>query len=324
MKSLNRALITGVNGQDGYFLAKFLIQKGYAVIGIGRSQESYNFSSENYSYFQCDITENVLLESVIRRTDPHEIYNLAAVSSIVASDSDPIKSYETNVLGLVNLLEVVRKFGPKRPKVFHASSSLVFGSDAQGSLNELTERKPSNLYAHTKYLSEQVCQHYRESHSLFISTGVPFNHEGGVRNRNSLFTKILREVIEVANETSNKIEVYNLGETRDLGYAQDFVEGFWKSLQYEAPEDFVFSTGMARTIQEIVESVLKILNLDSSCLILDSTTSGNFESTERRASNFGDSSKAKKLLGWEPRTDLTELIENTVRTLRMDGNFLDE
>ena len=265
-----KALITGINGQDGSYLTEFLLDKGYTVYGIlKRNSVAENQTARldnvfnKIKLFYADITDLSSLISVIQQTLPDEVYNLAAQSHVRISFDQPI--YTTNVTGLgtLNLLEAIRLIKPDI-KVYQASSSEMFGNntDKDGFQRETTPMDPVSPYGCAKVFSYNICRNYRNSYGMFISNGILFNHESPRRGINFVTNKVAKEAVRIKLGLSNKLKLGNLDATRDWGHAKDYVKAMWLILQQKTPDDYVCATGISHSVRDLCEYTFSKLNLD--------------------------------------------------------------
>jgi GDPmannose 4,6-dehydratase len=312
------ALITGINGQDGSYLAEFLISKDYEVHGtLKRNSVAENqtarldniFTQINLHY--ADLTDLSSLISVIQKVNPDEIYNLAAQSHVRISFDQPI--YTTNVTGLgtLNLLEAVKLIKPSI-KIYQASSSEMFGNsiDEDGYQRETTPMNPVSPYGCAKVFSYNIARNYRNSYGMFISNGILFNHESPRRGTNFVTNKVCKEVVKIHLGLSNELKLGNLDATRDWGHAKDYVEAMWMILQQDTSDDYVCSTGISHSVQDLCEYTFSKFGLDYKKYVkLDE----KFLRPEELHNLKGDSSKLKSITGWSPNytfeTMLDEMLE---------------
>jgi GDPmannose 4,6-dehydratase len=317
---MKKALITGINGQDGSYLTEFLLSKGYDVYGIlKRNSISENQTARFDSVYDkvkdklryADMTDAVSLFNVINEIRPDEIYNLAAQSHVRISFDQPI--YTTNViaLGTLNLLEAVKQID-RSIKIYQASSSEMFGNniDSDGFQRETTVMNPVSPYGCAKVYAYNISRNYRNSYGIFASNGILFNHESPRRGTNFVTNKVVKEAVKIKLGLSDKLILGNLDAARDWGHAKDYVEAMWMILQQETPDDFVCSTGITHTVRELCEYVFSKLNLDWSEYV-----SQDFKYLRPEELSYlkGDSDKLRKATGWTPKynfeTMLDEMIE---------------
>ena len=315
------ALITGINGQDGSYLAEFLLEKGYEVHGtLKRNSVSENQTARLENIFSeiklhyADLTDLSSLISVIQKCRPSEIYNLAAQSHVRISFDQPIYTANVTGLGTLNILEAV-KLVDKGIKIYQASSSEMFGNciDPDGFQRETTPMNPVSPYGCAKVFSYNICRNYRNSYGMFISNGILFNHESPRRGTNFVTNKVCKEAVKIKLGLSNELKLGNLDATRDWGHAKDFVKAMWLILQQEQSDDFVCSTGISHSVKELCEYVFRKLDLDYKMYVkLDE----KFLRPEELNNLKGDCSKLKKVTGWTPdynfETMLDEMIEHWI------------
>jgi len=316
-----RALITGINGQDGSYLAELLIDKGYDVFGTvkrnsiaenqtARLDSVYDKIGKNLIY--ADLTDLSSLLNALRISNPDEIYNLAAQSHVRISFDQPIYTANATGLGTLNLLEAVRSFNANI-KIYQASSSEMFGNsiDPDGFQRESTPLNPVSPYGCAKVFSYNICRNYRNSYGMYISNGILFNHESPRRGTNFVTNKVCKEAVKIKLGLSNKLALGNLDATRDWGHAKDYVEAMWLILQQESPEDYVCSTGVSHSVEDLVEYVFSKLDLDWKDYVVQDE---KFLRPEELDDLKGDSRKLRSLTGWSPKytfeTMLDEMIEH--------------
>ena len=318
-----RALITGINGQDGSYLAEFLIGKGYEVFGTvkrnsvaenqtARLDSVYDKIGKNLIY--ADLTDIASLLNALRISNPDEIYNLAAQSHVRISFDQPLYTAQATGIGTLNVLEAVRSFNPKI-KIYQASSSEMFGNsiDQDGFQRESTSMNPVSPYGCAKVFSYNICRNYRNSYGMYISNGILFNHESPRRGTNFVTNKVCKEAVKIKLGLSNKLALGNLDATRDWGHAKDYVEAMWLILQLESPDDYVCSTGVSHSVKDLVEYVFGKLDLDWKDYVVQDE---KFLRPEELDDLKGDSGKLRSLTGWSPKytfeTMLDEMIEHWI------------
>ncbi|XP_013161913.1 PREDICTED: GDP-mannose 4,6 dehydratase [Papilio xuthus] len=332
------ALITGITGQDGSYLAEFLIEKGYEVHGILRRSSSFNTGRIQHLYGQpaChtggkmhlhygDLTDTTCLISIISKTRPKEIYNLGAQSHVKVSFELSEYTAQVDALGTLRLLEAVRVVGlEKETKIYQASTSELYGKVIEVPQNEKTPFYPRSPYACAKLYGYWIVVNYREAYGMFACNGVLFNHESPRRGENFVTRKITRGVAKITLGLMSCLELGNLDSKRDWGHAKDYVEAMWLMLQQEQPEDFVVATGEAHSVREFVEAAFAHVGravqwrgegVDETGHdantgdILVRVNPKYFRPTEVDLL-LGDSSKAKEKLGWTPKVTFQQLVKD--------------
>ena len=339
------ALITGVTGQDGSFLAEFLIEKGYEVHGIIRRSSSFNTARIEHLYFEewvrdmkrgralnlhyGDMTDSSSLIRIIQQTQPDEIYNLAAQSHVKVSFDVPEYTAETDATGTLRLLEAVRILGlEKKTKIYQASTSELFGLVQEIPQRETTPFYPRSPYGVAKLYGFWITKNYRESYGMFAVNGILFNHESERRGETFVTRKITLAAARIAAGEQDKLYLGNLSALRDWGYARDYVECMWLMLQHDTPEDFVIATGEQHSVREFTERAFHEVGIDlrwegegveergidiATGRILVEVDPKYFRPAEVETL-LGDPTKAKELLGWNPsKTSFEELVRIMVR-----------
>jgi GDPmannose 4,6-dehydratase len=315
---MKKALITGINGQDGSYLAEFLLDKGYQVFGtLKRNSVAENQTArldnvyDKIKLFYADLTDLSSLISVIQQTQPDEIYNLAAQSHVRISFDQPIYTAQVTGIGTLNMLEAVRLIKPDA-KIYQASSSEMFGNsiDSDGFQRETTPMNPVSPYGCAKVYSYNICRNYRNSYNMFISNGILFNHESPRRGTNFVTNKVVKEAVKIKKGLSNKLSLGNLDATRDWGHAKDYVDAMWRILQLDEPNDYVCATGISHTVRELCEYVFTKLDLDyNDYVVMDK----KFLRPEELQDLKGDPSKLKQHTNWTTEytfeTMLNEMID---------------
>jgi GDPmannose 4,6-dehydratase len=310
MASPRRALITGVTGQDGSYLAELLLAKGYRVTGMVRRSSSENFERiahlvDRIELRQGDLLDQFSLVNLLREVRPHEVYNLAAQSFVPTSFEQPILTGEFTALGVTRLLEAVRLVDPAM-RMYQASSSEMFGNVQETPQSETTAFYPRSPYGVAKLYGHWITTNYRESYDLFACSGILFNHESPRRGREFVTRKIAEGAARVALGLSDQLELGNMGSKRDWGYAPEYVEAMWLMLQQDEPHDYVIGTGVQHTPREFCEVAFSHLGLDHDEYV---QVNPKFLRPAEVNSLIADPSKAKRELGWQPRTSFRELVE---------------
>tara|TARA_Y100000389_G_scaffold16491_1_gene14558 strand:+ start:1022 stop:2062 length:1041 start_codon:yes stop_codon:yes gene_type:complete len=319
MKIMKKALITGITGQDGSYLAEFLLKKGYEVHGTIRRSSTINTSRidnliseyENdgqlYLYYS-DLLDSSSISNLISNIEPDEIYNLAAQSHVAVSFSNPTFTTQVGTLGSVTLLESVRHLGSPS-KFYQASSSEMYGGDYEGFLNEDSPFDPKSPYAVSKVFAHNLTKMYRETYDLFCVNGILFNHESPRRGETFVTRKVTKAVGRIAMGIQSKLTLGNLDASRDWGFSGDYVEAMYLMMQHKNAEDWVVATGETYTVRQFVQKAFKYADLDWEKYV---TTSEKYFRPNEVGYLLGDPSKAKKLLNWEPRLSFDGLVEKMV------------
>jgi GDPmannose 4,6-dehydratase len=312
-----RALITGITGQDGSFLTELLLEKGYEVYGIVRRSSSFNTERIDHLYqdphvpetrlrmFYGDLNDSSSLNTILRRVQPDEIYNLGAQSHVRVSFDVPEYTGEVTGLGTVRLLEAIREAGIL-PKFYQASSSELYGKVLETPQTEKTPFYPRSPYGCAKAYSYYITVNYRESYNMFACNGILFNHESERRGETFVSRKITRAATRIKLGLQEKLYLGNLDARRDWGYARDYVEAMWLMLQAEEPDDYVVATGQTHSIREFLDLSFGMLDLDwKEHVEIDPRY---YRPTEVDLL-LGDATKAREKLGWEPRIAFPELVK---------------
>lgn len=328
---MKTALITGITGQDGSYLAELLLEKGYAVYGIWRRKSTVDYGNiahlrDKVKLIYADMTDPVSLIAAMRIAKPDEVYNLAAQSFVAASWDTPLSTAEIDALGVTNLLEAIRIVKPEC-RFYQASTSEMFGQVQAIPQDESTPFYPRSPYGVAKLYGHWITKNYRESYDMFACSGILFNHESERRGLEFVTRKITRAAVRIAAGLQDHVALGNLDAKRDWGHAKDYVRAMWLMLQQEQPDDYVVATGETRTVREFAEQAFRAANLS-----LEWKGSGKDEIGINRANGktvvkvdpqfyrpaevellLGNPAKAEKVLGWRREIDFSELVTRMVQ-----------
>jgi GDPmannose 4,6-dehydratase len=304
-----RALITGITGQDGSYLAELLLEKGYEVIGMVRRSSTVNFEriahlQERISFAPADLLDEVSLIEALRECQPHEVYNLAAQSFVQTSFKQPVLTGETTALGVTRLLDAIRMVDPSI-RFYQASSSEMFGKVREVPQRETTPLYPRSPYGVAKVYGHWITVNYRESYGLHASSGILFNHESPRRGLEFVTRKITHNVAKIKLGLAKQLSLGNLDAQRDWGFASDYVEAMWMMLQQDQPDDYVVCTGETHSVREFCELAFGHVGLAwQDHVVIDE----RFMRPAEVDLLVGDYTKAASRLGWKPRTSFPELV----------------
>ncbi|MBM3860632.1 MAG: GDP-mannose 4,6-dehydratase [Verrucomicrobia bacterium] len=313
---MKRALITGITGQDGSYLAELLLQKGYEVHGIIRRASTFNTERLDPIYqdphvqgvrfflHYGDLSDSVNLVKLLYELKPDEIYHLGAQTHVRVSFDIPEYTADITAVGAIRILEAIRETGVK-PRFYQASSSEMFGKVAEVPQRETTPFHPRSPYAVSKVFAYWATINYRESYGLFAANGILFNHESPRRGETFVTRKITRAVARIKAGLQDKLYLGNLDARRDWGYAPEYVEAMWRILQQDQPDDFVIATGETHSVREFCEEAFACVGLDWKEYVAHDP---RYERPAEVDVLVGDASKAKRILGWEPRVRFKELV----------------
>lgn len=311
-----KALITGITGQDGYYLSKLLLEKGYEVHGLIRRSSNLNTEridplisqykdSNKLQLYYSDLIDSSSLTNLINKILPDEIYNLAAQSHVAVSFKNPIYSTHTSTIGTITILESIRNV-EKKIKFYQASSSEMFGGIDNSILNEDSLLIPKSPYAAGKVFSHNITKIYRESYGIFAVNGILFNHESPHRGETFVTRKITRAVGRIYHGLQSKLTLGNLEAFRDWGFAGDYVEGMYLMMQYKEPDDWVLATGETHSVKEFAKIAFEKVGLNWEDYVV---TSKAYERPNEVKHLLGDSNKARTKLNWIPNTSFEQLVQ---------------
>ena len=314
-----KALITGITGQDGYYLSKQLLEKGYEVHGLIRRASNLNTNridplisqykdEDRIQLYYSDLIDSSSLTNLIGKILPDEIYNLAAQSHVAVSFKNPMYSTFTSTVGPITILESIRNI-EKDIKFYQASSSEMFGGSEKIVLNEESLFEPKSPYAAGKVFAHNITKVYRESYGIFAVNGILFNHESPHRGETFVTRKITRAVGRIYHNLQTNLTLGNLDASRDWGFAGDYTEGMYAMMQNDSPDDWVLATGETHSVKEFAEKAFNHVGLNWKDFVL---TSEKYSRPNEVHHLLGDASKAKSVLGWEPKTSFNELVKKMV------------
>ena len=343
-----KALITGITGQDGAYLSRFLLNRDYIVHGIKRRSSSFNtsridgiykdpkVSKTDFYMHYGDLTDSMNLYNLINEIRPDEIYNLGAQSHVKVSFETPEYTANSDGLGTLRILEAIKTIGlQSKTKFYQASTSELFGDTSETPQSENTKFKPESPYGTSKLFAYWITKNYRDAYDIFASNGILFNHESPLRGETFITQKIIKAVVKIHRKKQDVLHVGNLDAKRDWGHAKDYVEGMWKIMQHNKPDDFVLATGKAYTVREFITKAFKMIDIDIIWNGKDLEEQGIDSKTNKvlikvddsyfRPNEvgflLGDYTKAKQVLGWEPKIDLDKLIEEMFEVELHNENF---
>jgi GDPmannose 4,6-dehydratase len=311
--SARRALITGVAGQDGSYLAELLLDRDYEVFGIVRGSPLVRYPNlarvqDDIHLLQGDLLDQMTLLDAITRAEPDELYNLAATSFVPASWRQPVMTAQFTAVGVTSMLEAVRITNPEL-RVYQASTSEIFGATTESPQNELTPFVPRNPYAVAKLYGHLMVSTYRERYGMHASSGILYNHESPRRPPEFVSRKITRTAAAIKLGLAEELHLGDLEARRDWSFAGDVALAMWLMLQQEAGDDYVVCSGVSRTVRELVETAFAVVDLEPDAYVV---VDPEFVRAQDPVSLVGDPSKARAKLGWEPRTSFDELVRMMV------------
>ena len=312
---MKKALITGITGQDGYYLSKLLLENGYEVHGTVRRASLINtyridelistYRNGELTLHYSDLLDSASLSLLINTIEPDEVYNLAAQSHVSVSFKNPVYTTQVGTLGSVSILEAIRS-KDKDIKFYQASSSEMYGGSSKEKLNESSPFDPKSPYAASKVFAHDITRIYRDSYDLFCVNGILFNHESPMRGETFVTRKITRAVGRIKMGIQKKVTLGNLNASRDWGFAGDYVEGMWQMMQHGNPSDWVLATGESITVKAFAQKAFEYVDLNYEEYV---ESSKKYFRPNEVDFLLGDSSKAEKELGWKPKTSIDELIK---------------
>ena len=311
---MKRALITGINGMDGSYLADLLLEKDYEIYGMERRSSSKNRINTSHlegrvTFVNGDLTDQNSLVRVLRESDPDEVYNLGAQSFVGESWNTPEQTSDVTGMGCLRILEAIREYG-KDIKFYQASTSEMFGQMVENPANENTPFYPRSPYGVSKLYAHWMTKNYRESYDMFNVSGILFNHESERRGIEFVTRKITDGVARIHLGLEDYISLGNLDSKRDWGYSPDYVESMWLMLQQDKPEDFVIATGVSHSIRDFLDVAFDCVGIDdwSNYVVQDE----RFMRPAEIDVLCGDSTKAREVLGWKPKTSFEEMVRRMV------------
>ena len=316
---MKKALITGINGQDGSYLAEFLLDKGYEVWGILKrnsvaENQTTRINNDIYPKLKleyADLTDLASLIRVISKVQPDELYNLAAQSHVRISFDQPLYTANATAIGALNVLEAVRMVSPNT-KIYQASSSEMFGNsiDKDGYQRETTPMNPVSPYGCAKVFAYNISRNYRHSYNMFVSNGILFNHESPRRGTNFVTNKVCKEAVKIKLGLSNELKLGNLDATRDWGHAKDYVRAMWEILQLDNSDDFICATGISHSVRELCEYVFSSLDLDYKEYVIQDE---KFLRPEELHNLKGDASKLIKITNWTHDYTFESMLDEMIK-----------
>jgi GDPmannose 4,6-dehydratase len=311
---MKKAIITGITGQDGSYLAELLLDKGYQVHGVVRRASTENFERighlrDRIQLHQADLLDQLSIIDVFKDVQPQEVYNLAAMSFVPTSWKQPVLTGEFTAIGVTRVLEAIRLLDPKGIRFYQASSSEMFGKVQETPQKETTPFYPRSPYGVAKVYGHWITVNYRESYGMFCCSGILFNHESERRGLEFVTRKVTDGVARIKLGLAKELRLGNLEAKRDWGFAGDYVQAMWLMLQQEKPDDFVIATGETHTVRDLVETAFSHVGLDwKKHVVLDPALVRPAEVDLL----VGDASKARRLLGWKPAVGFQQLIRGMV------------
>jgi GDPmannose 4,6-dehydratase len=319
-----RAIITGITGQDGSYLAEWLLDKGYEVHGMVRRASTENFEriahlEGRIRLHQADLLDQLSIIEVFKEVRPHEAYNLAAMSFVPTNWKQPVLTGEFTAMGVTRILEAIRLLDASGIRFYQASSSEMFGKVREVPQSEATPFYPRSPYGVAKVYGHFITVNYRESYNMFCASGILFNHESPRRGREFVTRKVTDGVARIKLGLAKELRLGNLEAKRDWGFAGDYVQAMWLMLQQETPDDFVVATGATHSVRELVETAFGCVALDWRKYVVQDPALQRPAEVDLLV---GDASKARRVLGWQPNVSFAELVRMMVEAdlERLQGN----
>ncbi len=307
---MKKALITGITGQDGSYLADWLLEKGYEVHGMVRRSSTENFEriahlSGHIHLHQADLLDQLSLINVLQRVQADEVYNLAAMSFVPISWQQPVLTGDFTAIGVTRMLEAIRLLNPRGIRFYQASSSEMFGKVRETPQSETTPFYPRSPYGVAKVYGHWITVNYRESYGMFCCSGILFNHESPRRGREFVTRKVTDAAARIKLGLQTELRLGNLSAKRDWGYAGDYVKAMWLMLQQDQAEDFVVATGETHSVQQLVETAFACVDLDWRKYVVQDAALMRPAEVDSLVGNAG---KARRVLGWQPTVGFTDMI----------------
>ncbi len=336
---MKKACIFGITGQDGSYLAELLLNKGYIVHGMIRRSSSFNTQRIEHIYDKInlhhgDITDILSIQTILNKVKPDEVYILSAQSHVKVSFTQPLYTGQVDAMGVLNVLESCKLICPN-VKIYNASTSELYGKVLETPQTEKTQFNPQSPYGVAKLYAYHICKNYRESYNMFISNGILFNHESERRGSTFVTKKITEGLINIIKGEQRTLKLGNLLAKRDWGYSADYVEGMWLMLQQDKPDDFILATNETHSVKEFIQEACKYLNINITWVGEGVNEKGINRKTGEtiiiinpeyfRPSEvdllLGDYSKAKNILGWEPKVKFKELVKIMMTHEMLENNI---